>query len=198
MKIVALSGSLRKASYNSALLRAAVALSQPSLGLVVETIRGIPLYDGDEEAEHGVPPIVAALKDVIAASDGLLLVTPEYNGGIPGVFKNAIDWLSRPASDIPRVFRGKAVGVIGATPGPLGTRLSQTAWLQTFRALQLDPYFGSAIYLDGAGKQFDATSLELTDAKTRERLAAYLKGFEAFAAAVATTRVAPPAAAPGR
>ena len=76
-------------------------------------------------ASAGIPAIVSDLKDRIAASDGVLLVTPEYNSSIPGVFKNAIDWLTRPASDIARVFNHRPVGVIGATPGRGGTILAQ-------------------------------------------------------------------------
>ena len=87
------------------------------------TLHGIPLYDGDVEAAEGIPAAVAALKEEIVAADGLLLVTPEYNNGIPGVFKNAIDWLSRPAADIGRVFGGRPVAVIGASPGQFGTML---------------------------------------------------------------------------
>ena len=102
--VIGISGSLRKGSYNSALLRAAVELMPQGAELRTETIRDITLYDGDVEAEQGIPAAVAALKDTIAAADGLLLVTPEYNNSIPGVFKNAIDWLSRPPADIPRVF----------------------------------------------------------------------------------------------
>ena len=102
--LIGLSGSLRQASYNTALLRSAAALMPEGSELVVETIRGIPLYDADLEAAEGLPEQVTALKEAIAAADGLLLVTPEYNNSIPGVFKNAIDWLSRPDSDIKRVF----------------------------------------------------------------------------------------------
>ena len=119
--IVGLSGSLRQASFNSALLRAAVALMPPGATLQVGTIRGIPLYDGDVEASTGIPDAVAELKDAIAAADGLLLVTPEYNNSVPGVFKNAIDWLSRPPADAARVFACKPVALIGASPGGQST-----------------------------------------------------------------------------
>jgi len=78
----------------------------------------------------------------IAAADGLLLVTPEYNNSIPGVFKNAIDWLSRPPADISRVFGGKPVAIIGASPGGFGTILSQEAWLPVLRTLGTKPWFG--------------------------------------------------------
>src|SRR5437763_16531257 len=95
VRIVGISGSLRQGSYNSALLRAALASMPAGAELVVGTIRGIPLYDGDVEASQGIPAAVVQLKDAIAAADGLLLATPEYNNSVPGVFKNAIDWLSR-------------------------------------------------------------------------------------------------------
>src|SRR5438552_943034 len=105
------------------LLRAAAAHAP----LEVASIAGIPLYDGDVEAA-GAPPAVTALKDRLAAAKGLLLVTPEYNNSIPGTFKNAIDWLTRPSADIPRVWHGLVTGVMGATPGPGGTALAQAAW----------------------------------------------------------------------
>src|SRR5262249_42079945 len=126
LTILGISGSLRRGSYNSMLLRAAVELAPEDTRIDVASIAGIPLYDGDLEAEKGIPEPVRQLKDRIAQADGLLLVTPEYNNSIPGVFKNAIDWLSRPASDIPHVFGGRPVALAGATPGRGGTLLAQT------------------------------------------------------------------------
>src|ERR1700741_2672059 len=131
--VIGLAGSIRKGSYNASLLAAAAQVEVPDFKIEIATIRGIPLYDGDVEREHGIPDVVTALKDRIAASDGLFMVSPEYNSGVPGVFKNAIDWLSRPDKDIPRVFGDKPVALIGATPGRAGTRLSQTGWLPTLR-----------------------------------------------------------------
>src|SRR5262245_24276252 len=96
--LVGISGSLRRGSFNTALLRAAAQLMPEGSELKVETIHGIPLYDFDVETADGVPERVKVLKDEIAAADGLLLVTPEYNNSIPGVLKNAIDWLSRPGT----------------------------------------------------------------------------------------------------
>ena len=180
--VIGLSGSLRKSSFNSALLRAAVELAPAALTLELGSIRDIPLYDGDVEAEAGIPAAVAALKDRIAAADGLLLVTPEYNQSIPGVFKNAIDWLSRPGQDIARVFGGKPVGIIGATPGPAGTRLSQTAWLPVLRSLGAQPWFGKQLYVAGAAQAFDPSG-KLIDPKIRQLLSDYLAGFAQLVAA---------------
>src|SRR5918992_5538503 len=111
LQIIGLSGSLRNASYNTALLRAAREAAPEGIDVQIASIRDIPLYDGDVEAASGIPGPVAQLKDRIAAAHGLLLVTPEYNNSLPGVFKNAIDWLSRPPSDIPRVIRNRPVAL---------------------------------------------------------------------------------------
>ena len=128
-RILGLSGSLRAGSLNTALLRAARDLMPGGSTLGIGSIAGIPLYDGDLEARAGIPAAVAALKDAIADADGLLVATPEYNNSIPGVLKNAVDWLSRPAADIARVFGGRPVALIGASPGGFGTILGQDAWL---------------------------------------------------------------------
>jgi chromate reductase len=174
--IVGIAGSLRRVSYNLGLLRAAETVMPDGATLDVRTIAGIPLYNGDDEAATGLPPAVVALKDAIAAADGLLLATPEYNNGIPGAFKNAIDWASRPASDIPRVFGDKPVAVIGASPGGFGTVLAQDAWLSTLRLLGTRPWFGGRLAVPQAGKLFDADG-QLTDADIRERLRTFIAGF---------------------
>lgn len=178
--IIGISGSLRRGSFNSALLRAAVELAPPELTVEIASIREIPLYDADLEAAS-FPTAVAELKDRLAAADGLLIVTPEYNNSIPGVLKNAIDWLSRPGSDIKRVFGGRAVGLIGATPGQGGTRLSQTAWLPVLRQLDLRPFFARQLYVAGAGQVFDADG-RLVDDKVRDLLRRYMAGLAEFIA----------------
>ncbi|APR81357.1 NADPH-dependent FMN reductase [Minicystis rosea] len=179
--IVGLCGSLRRGSFNAMLLNAAVELTPAGTTLEIASIRGIPLYDGDEEAAHGIPAPVQALKDKIAAADGLLLVTPEYNNSIPGVLKNAIDWLSRPAADIPRVFGGRPVAIMGATPGPGGTGLSQAAWLPVLRTLGTAPWFGGRVLVSSASKVFDEHGT-LQDAKVRAQVESFMKGFAAIVA----------------
>lgn len=180
-QLIGLSGSLRKDSFNSALLRAAAGLTPAGTELTIGTIAGIPLYNGDIEASEGIPQPVAALKDAIAKADGLLLVTPEYNNSMPGVFKNAIDWLTRPAGDIPRIFGGKPVALIGASPGGFGTILSQEAWLPVLRTLGTKPWFGGRLMVSRAGSVFDQTG-DLADEAVKERLRQFVQGFAAFAA----------------
>ncbi len=184
--IIGLSGALRRASYNGALLRGAVELAPEGLTIEVASIRDIPLYDGDLEAEQGIPEAVSKLKDRIAAADGLLLVTPEYNNGIPGVFKNVIDWLSRPASDITRVFGGKPVALMGATPGGGGTSLAHVAWLPVLRTLGTQTWFGPRVYVSHAAKVFDGEG-RIVDEAVRASVTKHLLGFAEFVA-----RAAPP------
>src|SRR2546423_14242921 len=109
--IIGISGSVRRASFNAALLRAAVAAAPEGIELRTESIADIPLYNGDLEAEHGIPAPVARLEDAIAATDGLLLVTPEDNNRIPGVEQNAIGRLSRPPAHLARLLVGKPAAV---------------------------------------------------------------------------------------
>ena len=117
--------------------------------------------------------------DIAGFDRGLLLVTPEYNNSIPGPFKNAIDWLSRPASDIARVFGGKPVALMGASPGRFGTLSAQTAWLPVFRVLGLRPWFATPLYISSVHKAMDEQH-RLADPDTRERLRKFLAGFAAF------------------
>src|SRR5687768_15927646 len=115
--ILGVSGSLRRGSLNAMLLANAARLAPEGTRVEIGSIKGIPLYDGDVEAASGGPEGAQWLKEQFIAADGVLLVTPEYNNGIPGVFKNAIDWLSRPPADVPKVFGDRPIAVIGASPG---------------------------------------------------------------------------------
>jgi NAD(P)H-dependent FMN reductase len=182
--IVGMSGALRRGSFNAALLRSAAELAPRGVTIEVVSIREFPMYDGDLEAEQGVPEAVRAVKERVAAADGLLLVTPEYNNSIPGVFKNAIDWLSRPPKDIPRVFGGRPVALMGATPGPGGTTLAQAAWLPVLRTLGTELWSGPRVYVSNAAKVFDAGG-RLVDETIRATIAKHLAGFAEFIARVA-------------
>ncbi len=182
VKIFGISGSLRKASYNAGLLRVAAEVAPEGCEVEIASIRGIPLYDNDVEDAEGVPDVVAEMKEKIAAADGLLLVTPEYNNSLPGVFKNAIDWISRPPQDRTRVFGSRPVGLIGASPGMFGTGFSQTAWLPVLRTLDMRPWFGKQLYISAAFKLFDKSG-NLTDEKTRKQLTGYMAGFAEYVGA---------------
>ncbi|MEO1964067.1 NADPH-dependent FMN reductase [Hyphomonas sp.] len=178
-QILAISGSLRKASFNTGLMRAAEGLDLEDVTVTGTTLHGIPLYDGDVEANEGIPAAVSALKDAMRKADGVLLVTPEYNNGIPGVFKNAIDWASRPPADSASVFSGRPVAIIGASPGGFGTILSQNHWLPVIRTLGMKPWFGGRMLVSKAGGLFDEAG-KLTDEGTLTRLSEFIAGFAAF------------------
>ena len=178
LTIVGISGSTRRGSFNSALLRALASAAPQDAQVRIESISAIPLYNGDAEAEHGVPEPVARLKEAIAAADALLLVTPEYNNSIPGVAKNAIDWCTRPPKDVPRVFGGKPVAIAGASPGGFGTVLSQNAWLPVFRTIGADLYPGKLL-VSRAGSVFDGNG-DITDAAVKENVAKFMTGFLAY------------------
>ena len=178
--ILGISGSLRAGSFNTALLRAAQSLAGPDVQFHAATLHGIPLYDGDAEQRDGLPAAVIDLKARVVASDGVLLCTPEYNNGIPGVFKNAIDWLSRPSEDIPRVFGDRPFAVIGASPGGFGTVLAQSAWLPVLRTLRVRYWSGGRLLLSRAHQLMD-TNGELADPAARKQLEAFVQDFARFA-----------------
>ena len=179
VKIVGVAGSTRTGSFNAALLRAAAEVLPRESEIDIASIKDIPLYDGDLEKEHGVPQAACALKERIVRPDGLLIVTPEYNHSIPGVLKNAIDWLSRPPKDIARVFGGKPVVLMGATPGAGGTRLAQAALLPVLATLGTRPWLGKPVYVPDAKKAFDPQG-RLVDDGVRQRVAQVLEGFVRF------------------
>jgi len=160
------------------LLRAASEMAPAGTTITIDSIEGIPVYNQDIE-DAGIPSRVQQLKDRISASDGLLLVTPEYNNALPGPLKNAIDWLSRPPADIPKVFRNRPVGVIGASAGAVGTALAQVAWLPVFRTLGMAPYFGARVLVPRAKDAFDDSG-RLEDETIRGQLQKFVHGFVEF------------------
>ena len=179
-RVIGVSGSLRRGSFNTALLKAAAGLMPEGAELVVKTLHGIPLYDEDLETAEGIPKPVAELKDAIAAADGLLLVTPEYNNSIPGVFKNAVDWLSRPPADIKRVFGGKPVAIMGASPGGFGTILSQNAWLPVLRTLGTEFWSEGRLLVSRAHTVFGEDGT-ISDPKIAEQIRSFVQRFTVFA-----------------
>lgn len=178
-KLIGISGSLRKGSYNTALLRAASTMMPDGTEFVFKEIKGIPLYDGDIETSQGIPVAVAELKDAIAKADGLIIATPEYNNSMPGVLKNAIDWLSRPPADIRRVFGAKPVAMMGASPSGFGTVLGQNAWLPVLRTLGTLPWFAGRLTVSRAQKVFDENGA-ITDQTIQEQLQQFVEGFVGF------------------
>ncbi len=183
IRILALGGSLRRHSRNRALLDEAAALAPEGVELDLSQLAVIgllPLFNQDILEHEGPPAGVAELKDALRAVDGLLIATPEYNWGIPGFLKNAIDWASRPASDIGSVFGDLPVALIGAGGGA-GTRFAQNAWLSVFRFLKMRPWSGQALFLERAQERFDEHN-RLTDEATRAQLRAVVTGFAAHCA----------------
>lgn len=178
-KILGISGSLRRQSYNTALLRAAQQVIGPDVELEIATLHGIPLYDGDLEEAEGIPSAVLDLQARIMACDGLLLVTPEYNNSMPGVFKNALDWATRPPATSEKVFRNRPVAVIGASPGGFGTILAQNSWLPVLRTLGTRQWHGGRLLVSRAGKVFNENG-DMVDEAMRAQLQAFMQGFVDF------------------
>jgi chromate reductase, NAD(P)H dehydrogenase (quinone) len=176
LNVLAISGSIRRGSMNRRLLEAAVELAPAGMSLhFAESLDSLPLFS--EDREHAAAPgfdAVQRLRAQVAHADGILIATPEYNQSIPGVLKNAIDWLSRPLPD--EVLIGKPVAVIGASAGRWGTRLAQAALRQVLYATESPVLPRPALYVREAAQLFDAQG-RLTDVSTRESLAAVLQAF---------------------
>ncbi len=160
--ILGISGSLRKASYNSAALRAAQELAPGSTVITLADISAIPMYN-DDVREQGLPTTVISLVEQVASADAVLIATPEYNYTIPGVLKNAIDWVSK-APDQP--FRHKPVAVMGASMGAIGTARAQYDLRKVFVFLDAHVLNQPEIMIAAAHTRFDAAG-HLTDEMTR-------------------------------
>jgi chromate reductase len=163
MNIIAISGSLRKDSFNTALLRNLQALAPADMSITIADIRGLPLYSQDDEGAY--PAVAQALKDKIASADGIIFATPEYNRSIPGVLKNAIDWVSRPYGQ--NSFAKKPVLVAGVSVGKIGTAIAQSHLRQILIHLDMQVIGQPEIYLGPAQELFDAEG-NITDEPTRE------------------------------
>lgn len=176
IRILGFAGSLRQASLNRALLRAAGGLAPAGVTVEIFDLAEVPLYNGDVEAA-GDPPAVAALKAGIRAADGVLIATPEYNHGVPAVTKNAVDWASRPPQGAP--LGGKPVGIIGASPGMTGSARGQSQLRQAFEFTNSYCMPQPELLVARAHEKFDAAGA-LTDEATRTYLQRYLAAFAAW------------------
>lgn len=172
--IIAFSGSLRKASTNTGLLRAAADRVPEGMKIEILDIGWLPAFNQDVEASY--PADIAALKDKIKKADGIIFATPEYNRSIPGLLKNMIDWVSRPYGET--TFANKPVAVMGATPGNVGTALAQ------YDLKKIMLYLGARVlgqpefYVSSSTSKFDAEG-NLIDEKTKEYIAKLLTALQA-------------------
>ncbi|MDB5429609.1 MAG: hypothetical protein JWP35_725 [Caulobacter sp.] len=171
IRILGFAGSLRKASYNRSLLAAAKALAPADMTVEIFDLIDVSLYNADVEAQ-GDPPAVAAFKAAIRAADGVLMVTPEYNHGVPAVTKNAVDWASRPPRDA--VLNAKPIGIIGASPGATGSARGQSQLRQAFEFTNSYCMPQPEILVFRAHEKFDADG-NLTDDATRTFLRKYME-----------------------
>jgi chromate reductase, NAD(P)H dehydrogenase (quinone) len=177
--VLGIAGSLRGGSYNRRLLQAAAEAAPPGMTLAIyERLAAVPLFDEDlEQSAEGGPEPVRHLRAAVAAADALLIATPEYNWSIPGVLKNAIDWLSRAAPD--EVLAGKPIAVIGASAGQWGTRLAQSHLRQVLAATESVVMPAPALFIGKAERAFDVHG-KLVDASAHDALAALLRRFAAW------------------
>lgn len=165
MNIIAISGSLRKDSFNTALLRNLQGLAPAGMEISITDISALPLYDQDAEAAF--PEAAQVLKDAIAKADGIIIATPEYNRSIPGVLKNAIDWASRPYGQ--NSFSRKPVLVAGVSVGKIGTAVAQSHLKQIMVYLDADVIGQPELYFGPAQEMFDSEG-NISQDSTKELL----------------------------
>ncbi len=181
LHFVTLLGSLRKASFNGGVARALPAMAPEGVTIsALGSVGDFPLYNADVQAV-GIPAAVEAMGAAIKAADGLIIVSPEYNYCVPGVLKNAIDWLSRLPS---APFKGKPVLIQSASPGALGGARMQYHLRQSFVFLDARVMNVPEAMIGGAGGKFDAATGDLTDATTKDFLGKQLAAFADFVRAV--------------
>jgi chromate reductase len=176
MNILGISGSLRRASFNTAALRAAQQLAPDGVTIEMADISAIPIFNDDVRAA-GMPRAVSDLAARIGAADAVLIATPEYNYSIPGVLKNAIDWISRVS---PQPFQGKAVAIMGASPGAIGTARAQYDLRKVFVFLDAYVLNKPEVMIGAAGTRFDAEG-NLTDEATRNFIRAQIEALRNWA-----------------
>lgn len=179
MNVLGISGSLRQGSYNTMALRAAQKLAPAGMTITIGDISQIPMYNDDVRAQ-GLPASVQALKDQVRAADAVLLVTPEFNFSIPGVLKNALDWLSRPPEP---PFDGKVVGIMGASPGPVGTARVQYDLRKVLVFMNTFTVNKPEVFINHCASKFNEKG-ELTDEATAKFIGDLLVAMQTLKARV--------------
>jgi chromate reductase len=174
-KILGIAGSLRKNSYNKALLRTAADLMPENTAFETFDLEGIPPFNQDHEEQP--PQKVKEFKAKIREADALLIATPEYNYSIPGVLKNAIDWASRPPND--NSFDGKPAAIMGASTGMIGTARAQYHLRQCFVFLNMFPINKPEVMISHAAEKTDQNGT-LKDEKTKQLMAQLIKNLIAW------------------
>jgi chromate reductase len=171
IRILGISGSLRRGSYNTALLRSAAELAPDGVTVEIFDLKGIPMFDPDDEAAGGFPERVAALRHAIDSADGLLIATPEYNYSVTAALKNAIDWASRGGDQSP--LNRKPAAIVGAG-GRFGTLRSQLHLREILLHNEMSLVASPQVMIDRAAEKFDE-SLRLADSRHRDQLARLLE-----------------------
>jgi chromate reductase len=186
MRFLGFAGSLRRASYNRGLVRAAVELAPVGITVEAFDLGDLPLYNQDVE-DAGEPASVVAFKHALAQADALLVATPEYNHGVPGVLKNAIDWASRPRVTSP--LRDKAVAIMGASPGRGATARAQAQLRDAFVFTGACVMPLPELLIGGAGEHFDRDG-NLTDPAMRLALVELIEALHAWTLRIDVSRKA--------
>ena len=176
MQILGIAGSLRKASYNAGVLRAAQQLAPPEVTFNTFDLSPIPVYNQDLDATP--PAAVTQFKAAIRAADAIVIATPEYNYSVPGILKNAIDWASRPYGD--SAWLNKPIALMGASVGTFGTARAQYHLRQSFIFLDAYVLNQPEVMISNASQRFDKDG-NLTDDKTKEFIKAQLEALVAWA-----------------
>jgi chromate reductase len=173
MRIIAISGSLRKQSYNLSLLRTVAEVAPPGAEIAIYPLNDLPIFNADVE-ESGVPPAVRAFHEAIAGCDGVIIATPEYDHSFSGALKNAVDWCSHA-----EVLAGKPITTMSAAPGPGGGSRAQVALREVLFALTCDVMTHLELCVRAAKSKFDEHGV-MTDVPTREAVASFVADFVAF------------------
>jgi chromate reductase len=181
IRILGIAGSLRRESYNRAALRAAAQLVPRDASLDIVELDGIPGFNQDDEKNP--PAKILELKNRIREADAILIVTPEYNYSVPGVLKDAIDWVSRPYGD--NAWTGKPVAIMGASIGTIGTARAQYHLRQMFVFLNMFPINQPEVMIGNAAERFDGEG-NLTDETTKDHIRRLLQSLVEW-----TRRLAP-------